>query len=341
MKHRQIKIDHRSIDIFDDVFEFKDSNAIFEYAKDSKYKLDRIASKSVVQSQQFRTLLSEYNIFDLLHLEFFKPKHIQNIIKENQYRLNRVYVNLSTSQDVYHYHTDSNDDLDKTMLYYCNTYWEENWEGETHFGDTNAKEIIASTSFKPNRLVFFNGSIPHKSSQPSFFAREYRFVLTLKFSNLNHPQYYSDFPIIDFFIDDKEYDNSAIKFLRDITSKIAHSGTTLFNHLYGTYKILKSHGASETVCLAGLYHSVYGTEFYDQLHIDRNQIKNIIGAEAEQIVYNFSSLTDRDFQLLKSTTVDPALVHIAYANLIEEKFRNQSHEQEIIAYKNQLEKIKR
>jgi len=34
------------------------------------------------------------------------------------------------------------------------------------------------------------------------------------------------------------------------------------------------------------------------------------------------------------------LIEIAYANLIEEKFRNMSHESEIIAYKNKLEKIK-
>lgn len=341
MKHRKIKIDHRSIDVFDDIFEFKDSISMFEYVKDSKYRLDRISSKSVVQSQQFRTLLSEYSIYDLLHIEFFKSAQIQKIIKQNQFRLHRAYVNLSTSQDIYHYHIDSSDDLDKTMLYYCNSHWEENWEGETHFGDNQAKEIVASVSFKPNRLVLFNGSIPHKSSQPSFFAREYRFVLTLKFSNPQHPQYDSDFPIIDFFIDNKEYDNRAVNVLKKITVNIPHSNTTLFDHLYKTYKILKSHGCTEDVCLAGLYHSVYGTEFYSRLQLERDEVKSIIGEKAEQLVYEFSLLNNRDIQLLESTNVNSELVHIAYANLIEEKFRDQSHEKEIIAYKNQLEKIKR
>lgn len=341
MTHRKIKIDHREIDIFDDVFELKDQSGIFDYVKKSRYTLDRTSSYSVVQSQQFVTLLSEYNIFDLLHIQFFKSKQIQSIVNENQYRLHRAYVNLSTSQDLYHYHVDSYDDLDKTMLYYCNTYWEESWEGETHFADNNAKEIFASVSFKPNRLVLFNGSIPHKSSQPSFFAREYRFVLTLKFSNPEHSQYHTDFPIADFFINDVEYVNDAINFLKKITFGINHSKTTLFNHLYNTYKILKSHGADEDTCLAGLYHSVYGTEFYDRLQLSRDQVKSIIGVEAEKIVYDFCSLVDRDSQLLNSTTVDSRLVHIAYANLIEEKFRNQSHEGEIIAYKNKLEKIKR
>lgn len=341
MMHRKIELGHKSIDIFDNIFEFKDSSAIFNYVKKSRYGLDRTASHSVVQSQQFVTLLSEYNIFDLLHIEFFKPKQIQEIIKENQYRLHRAYVNLSTAQDIYHYHVDSTDDLDKTMLYYCNTYWEENWEGETHFGDDNAKEILASVSFKPNRLVLFNGSIPHKSSQPSFFAKEYRFVLTLKFSNPGHPEYYTDFPISDFFIDNTDYDNNAINFLRKLTSSIPHSNTTLFKHLYGTYKILKSHGADEDVCLAGLYHSVYGTEFYSRLQLEREQVKNIIGDRAENLVYDFCLLSDRDTQLLGNMNSDPRLVHIAYANLIEEKFRDKSHEAEIIAYKNHLEKVKR
>jgi hypothetical protein len=342
MKHRQIKIDNRrEIDIFDNVHEFKDSSAIYDYAKRSSYSLNRTASDSVMQSQQFTTLLSEYNIYDLLHINFFKPKFIQDLIIKNQYRLHRAYVNLSTSQDIYHYHVDSTEVNDKTMLYYCNTYWEETWEGETHFSDDNAKEIIASASLKPNRLVLFNGTIPHKSSQPSFFAREYRFVLTLKFSSPERLDYQTDFPISDFFINDSEYNNSAVSFIKQLAIDIPHSKTTLFNHLYNTYKILKSHGADETTCLAGLYHSVYGTEFYNRLNLDREEVQAVIGKEAENLVYKFCSLTDRDSQLLGSTNVDPRLVHIAYANLIEEKFRDQSHESEIIAYKNHLEKVKR
>lgn len=341
MMHRKIKIDHRNIDIYDNLFELKDSSGIFFYVKRSKYSLDRTPSQAIVQNKQFTTLLSEYNIFDLLHMEFFKPKQLQKIIIENEFRLHRVYVNLSTSQDVYHYHVDSNNDSDVTMLYYCNSYWEENWEGETHFGDKTASEILASVSFKPNRLVVFNGSIPHKSSQPSAFAPEYRFVLTLKFSHPTHPQYSSDFPISDFFIKDGDYNNDAIEFIKNLTRHIPHSGTTLFEHLYGTYKILKSHGADETTCLAGLFHSVYGTEYYNRFRIDREQIRDIIGIEAENVVYAFCNLKNRDEELLGNLNVDHRLVHIAYANLIEEKFRDQSNETEIIAYKNCLEKIKR
>jgi len=339
--NRTIKLDHRTIDIYDNLFEFKDSAAIYSYVKKSLYSLDRTPSNSVVQSKQFTTLLSQYNIFDLLHIEFFKPKQIQKIICENKFRLHRAYVNLSTSQDVYHYHVDSTNDLDKTMLYYCNSYWEENWEGETHFGDNNAQEILASVSFKPNRLVVFNGSVPHKSSQPSAFAPEYRFVLTLKFSHPEHPQYHTDFPISDFFIDNIDYNNDAVEFIKNSTRNIPHSGTTLFEHLYGTYKLLKSHQADEDTCLAGLFHSVYGTEYYSRFRIDRDQVKTVIGTEAESLVHMFCNLQNRDEQLLNNADVDHRLVHIAYANLIEEKFRDQSHETEIIAYKNCLEKIKR
>lgn len=348
MKKRLLEIDKtKKIEILDNIFDFAQQSYLYEYVKSSAYKLNRTASNSVPQDKQFKTLLSEFNIYDLLKINFFSGEsqsYLRDKIKNENFRLHRAYVNLSTAQDVYHYHVDSDIDEDFTLLYYCNTHWEENWEGETHFGDPFAQEIVHSCSFKPNRCVLFTGTIPHKSSQPSFFAKEFRYVLTLKFTHPNHKEYFTDFPIADFFYADDPLpdanESKAIDFLQKICEKIPHSNTLLFNHLYGTWKILKNQGCSKNVCLAGMFHSVYGTEFFNNLQIDREQLIHIIGNEAEDIVYRFCSLQNRDAELLHEGCTQQDLIQIAYANLIEEKFRDASHESEIIAYKNKLEKIK-
>lgn len=346
MIYKKIEVEqNKFIEIYDNVFNFSDHSYLYEFVKSCAYRLNRTASSSVPQDKQFKTLLSEFNIHDLLKINFFKNQDFlqEKILKEN-FRLHRAYVNLSTAQDVYHYHVDSNIDDDFTLLYYCNTHWEENWEGETHFGDPLGTEIIHSCSFKPNRIVLFTGTIPHKSSQPSFFARDFRYVLTLKFTHPNHKDYFSDFPIADFFIQDNykvsEQEKSALSFLEKYTSSIPHSGITLYEHLKNTWIILKNQRCSEKVCLAGMFHSIYGTEFYNDIKLDRKEVVRLIGEESEEIVFKFCSLRDRDRQLLDDNCKDKELLQIAYANLIEEKFRDMSHEAEIIAYKNKLEKIK-
>jgi len=316
------------------------------FAKRSSFNLERVPTSELPASLKFATLKSEYIIYDLLGMGFFDSPNIEflkNKIKKEKLRLHRAYVNLSTAQDTYFYHVDSYYDNEPTLLYYLNTYWLPHWEGETHFSE-DAKDICYSTSLIPNRLVLFSATIPHKTSQPSFHAEEYRYVLTIKFSSSNTPDHKKDFPISDLFIDDIEPDDdekNAIDFLEKNSHGLRHSGTTFFNHCLNVFKILKSHGAPKIVCLAGLYHSIYGTEFYEKIELnDRSLLKNIIGSEAEDIVYRFCSLQDRDSYLLHPNCLERDLIHIAYANFIDEIKRNQCSQDEIINYKNKLEEIK-
>ena len=67
-----------------------------------------------------------------------------------------------------------------------------------------------------------------------------------------------------------------------------HSGKGLSDHLKGTYKILNNWGCEESLCLAGLCHSIYGTESYRKDIVplsSRSFIKELIGDEAEVIAY--------------------------------------------------------
>ena len=105
---------------------------------------------------------------------------------------------------------------------------------------------------------------------------------------------------------------------------LSHSGTTLFHHLLGTYRVLKSWKCHENVCVAGLFHSIYGTPAYRPGPLPegrRTELRAIIGVEAEALVYLFSRLDwkcllskgDRNLQ-----AQSPDILMLAAANLMEQ-----------------------
>ena len=77
-----------------------------------------------------------------------------------------------------------------------------------------------------------------------------------------------------------------IDFLKQLgCEECLHGADTLLHHLIGTHDLLKQWGAEEYIQDAGLYHSVYGTEYFQpNLNITREQVREIIGTEAERLV---------------------------------------------------------
>jgi hypothetical protein len=70
---------------------------------------------------------------------------------------------------------------------------------------------------------------------------------------------------------------------------------SLYSHLLETYRILKKWNSSEDICLAGLYHIIYGTYSYRKSLVNLEQrgiIKAAIGSDAEKLVYYYC-LEDR------------------------------------------------
>ena len=91
--------------------------------------------------------------------------------------------------------------------------------------------------------------------------------------------------------------------LRDCgTFEQPHSGRVLIDHLTATYSLLKDWGNSEPVCMAGLFHSIYGTHFFQHQSISRDSrgyLQRLIGLQAEELVWLFCSI-DRPRTLLNS-----------------------------------------
>jgi hypothetical protein len=69
-----------------------------------------------------------------------------------------------------------------------------------------------------------------------------------------------------------------------------HSDLGLLDHLLGTRQLLVEWGARPALCHAGLFHSVYGTEYYEPKAmplIMRNEVQQLIGDEAESLAWLF------------------------------------------------------
>jgi hypothetical protein len=79
------------------------------------------------------------------------------------------------------------------------------------------------------------------------------------------------------------------------------AGRSRAEHLIATFEILADWNAPEDVTLAGLFHSVYGTEAFDHPSLlpdglSRLRVRNAIGAAAERLAYIFCAL-DREMFL--------------------------------------------
>ena len=75
-------------------------------------------------------------------------------------------------------------------------------------------------------------------------------------------------------------------------ARVSHKNGTLLQHLEGTWSLLRDWGNPEAICLAGLYHSVYGTGGFEQQSVpleERPRIAGLIGTEAERLVYLFGA----------------------------------------------------
>lgn len=81
-------------------------------------------------------------------------------------------------------------------------------------------------------------------------------------------------------------------------SKTGHGQTSLLAHLQGTHNILQAWESPSYVCLAGLCHSIYGTESFSKTPVtldNREYVRNLIGEEAERLAYLFGAHVKETF----------------------------------------------
>ena len=105
-------------------------------------------------------------------------------------------------------------------------------------------------------------------------------------------------------------DKTIEEFVRNLTGDTKHSGRAFFEHLKGTYDLLEQSGAPPHVCLAGLCHSIYGTNIFQQASVpmeERDCVAELIGDEAEWLAYIFCSC-NRPLTLINAVDRGPPYV---------------------------------
>jgi hypothetical protein len=334
IRYKKVLIDQKEVEIFDNIFTAEEKLKLYLFACNSKYSMIRASLDTPEATQYPRTLKCSLTLSDMLspYFNFFSNTTVVNYVKDHNLRFSNAYINLTMSDDLDSYHTDTFFPSSKTFLYYLNTEWQTNWEGETHFSDNQMQEILFSCSFIPGRLVILDPTIPHKSSQSSRAAKFHRLVLVLKFAGKEDPEYHNSIPIEDFIFKEftekqlSQKETDLINLIYKHTNTIQHSGDSFFNHLYKTFCILKNLNQSVDVCLAGLMHSIYDTEHFSAgLSFNKEQIVEMVGSYAESLIELFC-LPDRDNMILNNTKHLPQekykdFLYIAYANNIEQSYR--------------------
>lgn len=110
-----------------------------------------------------------------------------------------------------------------------------------------------------------------------------------------------------------------IDYIKAKTIDIKHSHSNLFEHSYNLYLLLQHMNCSKDICLAGLFHSIYGNNYFDpKLGVERKFIKKLIGKKAEELVYRFNNTKNRDEYFLKNADEEESLFLICYVNLIDQ-----------------------
>lgn len=118
-----------------------------------------------------------------------------------------------------------------------------------------------------------------------------------------------------------------LKFLAELPNVHGpHTSNTLLNHLKGTYLILQQWNCENHICVAGLFHSVYGTRAYHSVSLDASSrclLRELIGDEAETLVHafhlaNWGAILRDARHAAEVAELSPGLFEIAIANLVEQ-----------------------
>ena len=143
------------------------------------------------------------------------------------------------------------------------------------------------------------------------------------------------------------------------TDENPHTNRTLSDHLIGTYDILEKWNNTKEICLAGLFHSIYGTVVYQISSANlskRKYIESIIGKRAEELVYLFCvtdrkeyfNIIEKNQKILKDIVHNKeihiskndldALIEIEFANTLEQTV-DQNEAKMILDFRNKINKL--
>lgn len=90
--------------------------------------------------------------------------------------------------------------------------------------------------------------------------------------------------------------------------KVAHTEKTYLAHLVNVHRLMETSGCSPELCLAGMAHSIYGTQQFQSFKIPlerRPELQALIGARAEKLAYLNCAMDRPTFDAVLDQEMEP------------------------------------
>tara|TARA_R110000751_G_scaffold31528_1_gene80228 strand:+ start:673 stop:1218 length:546 start_codon:yes stop_codon:yes gene_type:complete len=176
----------KAIDIYDDFLSSSQQFRIYNIVQSSFFKIGWADSEDP-RHRAFPNLHSAYSFEDVKKLKILNP--VLEKLKDKNITIDnydRCVINLTKPLDVHFIHTHPYEEIG--VLYYCDLTWSEEWGGETLFYEDNRKDIRFASPYTPNRLIIFDGDIPHTIKPQNLLGSSYRFSVSIFFQKTNKPK---------------------------------------------------------------------------------------------------------------------------------------------------------
>jgi|TARA_R100001530_G_scaffold42788_1_gene32584 SM-20-related protein len=166
----------KKIEVFDNFLSPNSAQVVFNTVIRSRYLIGWDDSYEP-QNKTHPNLHSPYNEEDVEKIRILEP--IFKKLNNKTLTYDSCVVNLTKPLDInfIHVHPDQ-----IAAVYYANPTWHPEWGGETLFYEDNRKDIRLSSPYTPNRLIIFDGSIPHTIKAQNLLGPSYRFSVSLFFN---------------------------------------------------------------------------------------------------------------------------------------------------------------
>ena len=92
---------------------------------------------------------------------------------------------------------------------------------------------------------------------------------------------------------------------------VGHTNKTYLAHCIGVHNDMKKWGGDEEMCRAALFHSIYGTELFQDFALPverRDEVRALIGERAEYLAYVNCAMVRDTFDALQSEPEGPYLI---------------------------------
>ena len=177
------EIDGQSLHILDGLFHADFVRLVFETMNRQSFRLSDYDSTETADVKHWKAefALDSFETNPVLRLWHDQiVGRARACFAERSLGLERIHCNSHLYGDLQHAHVDLTPGV--TALYFANTDWHDDWQGETIFYD-RAGEPHSAVAPRPGRLLVFPGDMVHRGGVPSRKCFTARLSVAFKFKD--------------------------------------------------------------------------------------------------------------------------------------------------------------